>query len=307
MPIAMRITLLLALLATFSLGQDPSEDTPSKSNNDKAPKEGDAAAKPNGKNASAKPESAPEKGERVVKVKKKDQVKVLRPDEVPQELARLKSKADIKAEITVKPHHGKPAIFKGVIRNGKLIERFVGRNFVALKSIKANRSGVRLWWIGGSDGWMFFRYSNILSISITGKLTAKERAEILRRLEAARQGKTIEENKPKVKPTEDLDAQLAKLTKVQLAAYLLKTFPAKEGWDRKRYRALKRKQVIDNIALKRDEGLFVRYFRDLIKARLKQLENAPSNKTEIEPGSDNTAETDKSPSRDKDAPVSSGG
>ena len=233
-------------------------------------------------------------------------MRTLRPDEVPQELARLKSKADIKAEIKVRPHHGKPAVFKGVIRNGKLIERFEGRSFRPLKTIEKSRSGVRLWWIGGSDGWMFFRYSNIMSISITGKLTAKEKAEILRRLKAQREGKKIEEKKPEVKPEEKLDAKLAKMSREQLRAYLLATYPEDKGWDRKKYRTLKRRQVIENKPLKTDELVFVRYFRDLIKARLEQLENAPTNKTEIEPGSEKSTESDK-PSGDTGGVVSGDG
>ena len=287
MSMIQRLALILAL-AAFALpatGQDAPADS-----------EKNAEA---GKEASAAPERDDSKNERVVKVKKKQPVKTLRPDEVPQELARLTSKADIKAEIKVKPHHGKPAVFKGVIRNGKLIERFEGRTFRPLKTIEKSRSGVRLWWIGGSDGWMFFRYSNIMSISITGKLTAKEKAEILRRLKAQREGRKVEKTtKPEAKPQETLEAVLQKMTRDQLRRYLLKAYPESEGWDRKKYRALKRSQIIENKALKPEETVFVRYFRDLIKARLEQLEKAPTNKTEIEPGSEKRTESDK-PSGEK--------
>ena len=104
-----------------------------------------------------------------------DDVKVLKPKDVPSELLRLHTKADIKAEVTVKPLHGDATVFKGVVRNGKLIERFKGRSFVPLKDIEHTHAGVRLWWIGGSDGWMFFRYANIQSIALPGRLTAAER------------------------------------------------------------------------------------------------------------------------------------
>ena len=130
--------------------------------------------------------------------KGKDQIKVLKPKDIPAELVRLhtlRNKADIKAELTVMTSSGRPVAFKGVIRNGKLIERIINRRFIPQKNLEHPHCGVRIWWSGGSAGYIFFRYSVIKTLAITGQLTAKERREIMDRLKGNR-GKTDAEKKP---------------------------------------------------------------------------------------------------------------
>jgi hypothetical protein len=208
-------------------------------------------------------------------------MKVLKPSDVPAEASRLNSKADIKAEVTVLPLHGRPVVVKGVIRNGKLIERFAGRRFVSDPSIEDPRCGVRLWWVEGSAGWIFLRYTQIQTIALTGRLTAKEREAIMKALKDRR--KEEEEKKPVEEPTFDLE----KMTSVEVEAYMLRNYPLDKGWDHNRQRDLKRKQIIEEQTLTREEAIFVQYFSVLIKARMKDLKNARE-KNEFTPGSESS-------------------
>ncbi len=268
MPRVARVILALMVAAPVWAQEAPESDE--KTTPDKA------TTKTETENAEAGKE-----GGRVVKSDKDKEVKVLKPKDVPAELGRLKSKADIKAEITVRPHHGRPAIFKGVIRNGKLIERFAKRRFRSEKSVEHPRCGVRLWWIGNASGWMFFRYTNIQSIALTGRLTDEERAEIMARLKAR---SPDEVGKKEASALVDLEKQLDKLTPAELGSYLLRSFPEKDGWNRKRHRALKKKQIIENRPLDRDEAIFVKHYNALMRARLNKLKTS-KRKVEIEPGS----------------------
>jgi hypothetical protein len=220
-----------------------------------------------------------------------EQVKVLKPRDVPAELMRLKSKADIKAEVTVKTVAGRPVVFKGVIRNGKLIERIIDRRFVPQKDIDHPHCGVRIWWSGGSDGYIFFRYENLQSLALTGKLSDEERAEIMRRLKARREGQET--------PKEAAAAALKKLeemTPEELRAHLLKTYPYDQGWDHKRMRALKRKELIENKVLTREEAIFVKYFHILVEAHFEALKRN-SRKIEIEPGTSESDQPEEKPAQ----------
>ena len=212
----------------------------------------------------------------------KGEVRVLQPQDVAAELLRLKSKADIKAEVTIVPLHGRAVVVKGVIRNGKLIERFDGRRFVSLKNIDANDSGVRMWWVDNTAGWILLRYARIRTISLTGKLTAEERRKIMAALKAK---KNNDGDKPKTADGALPEPELEKLTQRELEAYLLSHYPAEGGWTQKKLRELKRKQIIDNQTLGREEAIFVQYFHALIKGRLRELKRS-KRKVEFEPGSE---------------------
>ena len=281
--------LSLALGASFVGAQEipltppppaPSDEKPGATAERTQPKpatrEPDADPAPEDKEASA---GAGDEGTVVSSNRPEDQMKVLKPGDVPAELLRLKSKADIKAEVTVLPLHGRKVTVKGVVRNGKLIELFVGRRFVAQKDIENTQSGVRLWWVEGSAGWIFLRYSQIQSIALVGQLTPEERRAIMEALKARREGE--EPKKPvEVDPTADLE----KLSPEDLEALLLKNYPADKGWNHERLRTLKEKQIMEGQPLTREEAVFVKYFPVLIKARLKEVRRTPD-KTEFEPGS----------------------
>jgi hypothetical protein len=226
------------------------------------------------KQASA-PAEAPKDGEPLPQ-----EVKVLKPVDVPAEKLRIKTKADIKCEVTLVPAHGREVTVKGVVRNGKLIERFVGRVFVEEPTVENTQSGVRLWWVDNTAGWIFLRYSQIKTIALTGILTAEERQEILRKLLAAEKEKADEQKAREAASEEDL----VKMPPAELEAYLLREYPADKGWNHERLRELKKKQLIDNQPLAREESIFVSYFPVLIKARMKDLKRE-KDKVEFEPGS----------------------
>jgi hypothetical protein len=268
------IGLALAMAASFAVVR--AQDAPGDSSDPK-PETRQAAAP-------AK-EPVDGSGKVVRKAGEKEQVKHLNPKDVAAELKRLKSKADIKAEVHVRTTSGRPVSFKGVIRNGKLIERIIDKRFVPQKDVEHTHSGVRLWWSGGSDGYIFFRYANIKTLSIIGRLTDAERREIMRRLKAKREGKGEDAGKPN--PNEAIQKALEKMNPDELKAYLLRQYPYESGWDHKRQRALKRKELIENKVLSREEAIFVKYFSILVEARFETL-NRNTKKIEIEPGSEDS-------------------
>jgi len=224
----------------------------------------------------------------------KEEIRVLQPQDVAAELLRLKSKADIKAEVTIVPLHGRAVIVKGIIRNGKLIERFDSRRFISPKNIDENDSGVRLWWVNNTAGWIFLRYAQIKTIALTGKLTAEERRKIMEALKAR---KNQDGDKPKTADGALPEPEIEKLTPRELEAYLLSHYPAEGGWTHKKLRELKRKQIIENQTLGREEAIFVQYFHALIKGRLRELKRS-KRKVEFEPGSENKRESESGRSGD---------
>ena len=211
-------------------------------------------------------------------VRKDEKVRTLKPKDVPAELKRLKSKADIKAEVVLMTARGDPVVFKGVIRNGKFIERIVASRFKVERTLKKPRCGVRLWWSGNSDGYIFFRYDSIDSLTIVGKLTAAERRALMKRL-AAKKG---EDKSAAPAPSESLD--LEKLAPQQLRAYLLANYPYDKGWNHDRKRELSYKQLLENKKLSSEETIFLKYFSILAKARFEEL-HRQRDRLKIEPGS----------------------
>lgn len=251
--------------------------------------------------APASPEVSPEEGapaapaevdrDAVRSLDRNEKVKTLRPEEIPlevEEMGRLRSKADIKAEISLKTQSGRPVNFKGVIRNGKLIEILADKKFVPQASLEDPKCGVRLWWSGDSDGYIFFRYSNIQTITLTGKLTDEERREIERRLKARREGQKEPEKQATPIPDEEVEADLEKLSPDALKDLLLTRYPYNKGWNHDRLRDLNRQQVLESKVLSRDESIFVKYSQLLFLWHFEELKQ-DREKFNLEPGSDKPA------------------
>jgi len=285
-----RIVLGLCLMATGVLAQGAPSQAP------------DAASKaePKAEPKTDKPKDAgPSATTAIAAAKKKaEERRVLKPSQIPGELVRLKSKADIKAELKIRTTPGRPAVvFKGVIRNGKLIERIVNSRFVAQNSVSHPRAGVRIWWAGNSDGYIFFRYSSIETISITGKLTAKERAEIMRRLQAKREGRDPDEV---IKAAAELEAKkfadIEKMSPRVRGEFLMARYPEGLGWTGKRFRELRRKKTLDDVKLPPEEELFVKYYRALEKVRYQALRTAAKKKEEFKPRSGDSGDEGEQPS-----------
>jgi len=272
-----RIALSLSLVVAGVVAQEtPAESVKPTAQPVKKADEKPAVAKP----AESKPDAVV-----ATAGKKAEERRVLRPEEVPGELMRLKSKADIKAELKIRTTAGRPVVFSGVIRNGKLIERIVDRRFVPQNTVAHPRAGVRIWWGGNSDGYIFFRYSNIVTLSITGKLTAKERAEIMRRLQAKRDGVDPDTARKAAAAAEAKKfEEIEKMSVKERGDYLMAHYPAGAGWNGKRYRELRRKKVLEDAKLSTNEELFVKYYRLLEDARFHSLRSAGSKKEEFEPG-----------------------
>jgi hypothetical protein len=269
----LRALILSALCAPLAAQQAPDSVPPAKQASAGAEAPKPEAPKADGADAEAKPEAA-----------EATEVKVLKPQDVPAEFMRIekrKTKADIKCEVTITPTHGREVTVKGVVRNGKLIERFAGRVFVTDPTIEHPQCGVRLWWVDNAAGWIFLRYSQIRTIALTGILTAEERQQIMDALRVREQKK---EEEKKAQEKAKLEEELLQMSALDLEAYVLREYPQEQGWNHEKLRDLKKKQLIDNQPLTRQESIFVSYFPVLIKARLKELKRE-KDKVEFEPGS----------------------
>ena len=238
-----RSVAFLAIFAATVAAQDaPAKETAQPSSKKAAPEK--KAPKSDAPQAAAGGATAPKK--------EKEERRVLRPEEVPGELMRLDSKADIKVELKIRTNSGRPVLFSGVIRNGKLIERIIDRRFVSQKSVGHPHCGVRIWWAGNSDGYIFFRFSSIETLTITGMLSVAERAEIMRRLRDKREGRKPKAAQARKKDENLLDAKalekIENMDGAERSKFLMKRFPVEAGWTSPKYRKLKRKKIIDGTA-----------------------------------------------------------
>lgn len=270
---------LLVAFATPSFAQDGND--------------GASAKDPRMSEAPTKDSAGPAKGtdlddEVILAGGKTEKVRVLRPQDVPDELRRQKTRADIKAEVSLRVGKGQPVVFKGVIRNTRFIERLVKNRFVQQKDIKRRGCGVRLWWSGNTDGYIFFRYDAIDTLTIIGKLTAKERKALLERLRAKKEGKQAA-----VAPKESIE--LEEMTVAEREAYLLAKYPYDKGWNHAKKREFSLKKILENQKLSTEDLTFLRYFHILAKLRFEQLQQRED--IEIKPGS----ETDDDTNSDDDA------
>ena len=82
----------------------------------------------------------------------------------------------------------------------------------------------------------------------------------MRRLADKRAGKKPDDKAAASK----VDQELALMSAAELKVYLLKNYPYDKGWDHKKMRALKRKKLIENQVLSREEEVFVKYFSILV-------------------------------------------
>ena len=248
---------------------------------------------------SGKTRGAPGKGNvKVVKARgAEEEIKVLKPTDIPLEMKGLKGKADIKAEIQIRTVAGRPVVFPGVIRNGKLMELLLGGKFEPRDDLDDALVGVRLWWSGDSDGYIFFRYNIIKTITLMGEFTAEERRALFKRLAARRAA-----DKGAAAPEEvgvDIAKKLEGMTPAARKAYLVALYPYDKGWNHERYRELTRKRILEDQPLSAEEEIFLNFFTSVLSpARFEEL--STRKKIEFEPGSESSGDSPgKTPSGDK--------
>ncbi len=254
-----RLTLsaaVLAFLPSFLLGDEPAAQPPA---GNEPVKEGEETV--------------------VSSTRAGEKARTLTPQDVPAEMARIESKADIKAELSLRTISGRPITFRGVIRNGKLIERIVERKFLLQRNLDEPDCGVRLWWANDTEGYIFFKYSSIQTLTITGVFTREDMRKLLEALEAKRRGA---ETRAATATASEPDPE--KLSPDELQAYLVTKFPYDKGWNHDKKRELTRRKIIENQALTAEEALFEKYFAVLAQARFEELQKT-NQKVTIEPGS----------------------
>ncbi|MGQ0614756.1 MAG: hypothetical protein ACT4PV_13550 [Planctomycetaceae bacterium] len=226
-------------------------------------------------------ESPPKEGDETVvsSTRAGERARTLSPQDIPAEMARIATKADIKAELSLRTIAGRPITFRGVIRNGKMIERILDRKFILQRNLDEPDCGVRLWWANDTEGYIFFKYSAIQSLTITGLFTREDMRKLLEALDAKRRGAQTQAATPAASEPDP-----EKLSPEELQAYLVTKFPYDKGWNHDKKRELTRRKIIENQALTAEEALFEKYFAILAQARFEELQKT-NQKVTIEPGS----------------------
>ncbi|MCZ6573647.1 MAG: hypothetical protein O7C98_10840 [Planctomycetota bacterium] len=235
---------------------------------------------------------APGRGKvKVVKARGSDEeIKVLKPTDIPLEMKGLRGKADIKAEIQIRTVAGRPVVFPGVIRNGKLMELLLDGKFETRDGLEDALVGVRLWWGGDSDGYIFFRYNIIKTITLMGEFTAEERRALFKRLAAKRASDANKGTDGPKDPGVDIEKKLEGMTPGAREAYLVAHYPYDKGWNHERYRELTRKRILEDQQLSTEEDIFLKFFMSVLgPARFEEL--STQKKIELEPGSEPSGES----------------
>ena len=97
----------------------------------------------------------------------------------------MREGAVVKANVRVTVRLNNGSRLKGVVKNGRFIERIDGREFVRVAE-RGPDAGLRIWYSGGTNSYMFLPYTSVRNYKIGKKLTDAEVAEIAAEIESAR-------------------------------------------------------------------------------------------------------------------------
>lgn len=102
---------------------------------------------------------------------------------------------------------------RGVVKDGKLVERVNGLRFVQADA-KDRGAGIRLWYTGGSQNYVFVPFASLSSYQILERLSAKELADIetRMRMEESRQA---QERQQRAEEAERRKAEIAQSQKAE--------------------------------------------------------------------------------------------
>lgn len=147
---------------------------------------------------------------------------------------------------------------KGVVRNGRFVERIHGLDFVPA-DMKAEGAGVRVWYYDNTTSYIFLPFREILSYTIGERLTDDEVKAIEKRIEResriARQRREEQlakrranaEGEARGAKEEDLAKEAERTAeqrkKEDALLKLLDEFPPDEGWGEKRVRAIQMRKI----------------------------------------------------------------
>ncbi len=174
---------------------------------------------------------------------------------------------------------------KGIVRNGRFVERDAGLEFVPAER-RLPGAGLRIWYYNNTSSYIFIKYKYIKNYKILRRLSdiqvkeigdkIKERERREAALARKRARERIEAIKRRLKG-EKVEEKLEKLAekiqenekeaKARLErAKLLKEFPPEEGWGPKRIEEINLRKVALHVYPNEKEQRFIEVFEDWQKA-----------------------------------------
>ncbi len=187
---------------------------------------------------------------------------------------------------------------KGIVRNGRFVERDAGLDFVPADK-KIPGAGLRIWYYNNTSSYIFIRYKYIRNYRIIRRLSdlqvkeigdkirererreaalarkkARERIEaIKRKLEGGKVEDKLEKLAEKIKENEkEAKARLER-------AKLLEEFPPDEGWGPKRIQEINLRKIALHVYPNEKEKRFIQVFEDWQKAYKEAQETQKKEKT----------------------------
>ncbi len=196
---------------------------------------------------------------------------------------------------------------KGIVRNGRFIEKHDGLDFVVTHKRSAH-AGLRLWYYNGTNSYIFLPHADINYYKLGNRMTDEQVRDVERRLlEAERQRRELErrlledrrkreaKRKPPedTKPVDQAEAETRKygrpLTDVErnLLKWLEEYSPDK-GWGKTKLRDLQVRRITLGVYPNKEEMRFEKHFAEWTKAlelkeKLEELLKAAGAEGELPP------------------------
>ncbi|MHC4814681.1 MAG: hypothetical protein ACYTGW_15660 [Planctomycetota bacterium] len=160
---------------------------------------------------------------------------------------------------------------KGIVRNGRFIEKSDGLDFVVTEKRSAN-AGMRLWYYNGTNSYVFLPYAQIAHYKLGTRLSDKEIRDLERKLVAAdrrrreierqlaeknRRGKLGGSGQPAKKEPDDVEKYgRALIPKERELLKWLEDYPPDKGWGQKKLRDLQVRRITLGVYPNKEEKRF---------------------------------------------------
>ncbi len=168
---------------------------------------------------------------------------------------------------------------KGIVRNGRFIEKHDGLDFV-ITNKRSDRAGLRLWYYNGTNSYIFLPYASIAHYKLGLRMSDREIAQLERKLVAAERrrremereladerrrrllaGKKSNERSPAKKASADVQKYGRALTADEHKLMkLLEDYPPDQGWGENKLRDLQVRRITLGVYPNREEKRFEESF-----------------------------------------------
>jgi hypothetical protein len=168
---------------------------------------------------------------------------------------------------------------RGVVKNGRLIEKVDGLHFVAADT-QSTGAGVRLWYYDSTNSYIFLPFNTIFAYSVGEKLTTNQVLAIEKKIDegrvqaeraretwleqrklARRALERAEEGAEGVPRLTEAEAMVAAVEQQRLLA-LLRDFPPEKGWGAKRHQEIEVRKVTIGVFPNKQQQRFLDNFED---------------------------------------------